>query len=473
MATTIGGAAITTPTSNFFVGNTGATVLSMWANVEGLVDKNTHPEIFKQYKGDGVLFRDYLRAKGMDRQLPSQDLNVIEEVAEQRPIILGAETATSSAGSVFYIKLAASNYESTKKPIQKNDKIMIPQDYLGGTSYSHEAIVMSLATVTLTEDTLTCYFMDSSVYVATAIPNGTPLAITGNAFARGTGQPKGTNNVPIEYQYTWGICKATIGLEEDVLAQKNIPTEYNGNRWIQNKLTMELERRLERYVDSQLCYGNKNDNQTVLLENSGITGDSGIIRSTDGMRTLMSQYSMCGTFDDTIELSHLDEITEGFIAQQMFTTEVAGYCGNAFRKLLNDLIRDYGKNFSTTDLYNKVTNILGITPDGLNYNGVNFVFQVLSTLSNPASAGLKYNGEYVYEYPYSCMFIPDSSITVSKFGSEVNASIPNVGMAHINYNGETAGKVFGVLKGMTNMESGNLGTDYAGVFYYWKEEFLL
>jgi hypothetical protein len=40
---TIGGNAITIPHSNFFVGNTGATVLSMWDTVDGLKSANTLP----------------------------------------------------------------------------------------------------------------------------------------------------------------------------------------------------------------------------------------------------------------------------------------------------------------------------------------------------------------------------------------------------------------------------------------------
>lgn len=465
---TLGGAAIGIPQSNYFVGNTGSVVLSMWDTVEGLKGQNTLPEIFNQYKGDGVLLRDCFRAKEMVRQLPSQDLNVIEEVAEQRPIILGTATATSIANAVFYINLAASNFEGTKIPVQQYDKIEIPAQYLGGSSYSFEAVVMSVSGANLT-----CRFNSTAVYIATAIPGGYPLAVNGNMYARGTGQPEGANTVPVDYQYTWGICKATIGLREDVLAQKNAPVEYNGNRWLINDLTMKLERRLERYEDAMLHRGNKNENTTNLVQTSSIDNESGIMLSTDGMTTNMERYSMCDTYDTTFNISNFATVTDGFIAQQMFTTEVAVYCGQSFRNGINEVIRDYSKNFSTTDMYDRVKKILGITPDGLNYNGVNFVFQVLSTMSNPSGAGLKYNGADVYEYPGSAMFIPDSNITVSKFGTDVNASIPNVGMAFLNYNGENSGKVFGVLKGMTNLEPGNLGTDVAGVKYFWKEELML
>jgi hypothetical protein len=473
MSTTIAGAAIAPPASNMYVNNTGAHVLSMWDTVTGLKDANTFPDIFKQY-GEGLLLRDVLRAKGYDRTLPSQDLNVIEEVADERPIILGAQSATSIANAVFYIKLSSANYEGTKHNVQANNKILIPATFIGGgDGYSKEAFVVSLATATNAYDTLTMRFMDSDLYIATAIPNGTYLALSGNAFARGTAQPKGINNYPVSKTYTWGICKASIGLEEDVLAQRNAPTEYNGNRWIINDLTMKLERRLEKYEDYMLHHGNKNDNQTNLVSASGITGDSGIIRSCDGLTTLLGAYGMCATYDTTFDTSHLDLVTDGFIAQGIYTSDVAVYCGHTFRKGISDLIRDYGEHYTTTDMYDAVKNILGISPDGLNYNSVNFNFQVLSTMSNPSSVGLTVGGTEMYEYPGSAIFIPDSPISVTKFGQEVNASIPNVGMAYVSYNGENSGKVFGVLKGMTNLEPGNLGTDNAGVYYYWKEEIML
>lgn len=478
MSATIGGTAVTFPTSNYFVGATGSTVLSLWDTVTGLKDPNTLPTIYKQYKGDGVLMRDYFRANGSIRSIPSQDMNIIEEVAEQRPIITGAITATSIAGAVFTIKLSPScgvnpSGSIYKWPVQAFDKIEIPSTYLGGTTQSFEAQVLSVSQGTYAGDTLTCYFQSSAVYIASPIPSSVPLAVNANAFARGTGQPQGTNSYPVSHSHTTGICKATIVLQEDVLAQKNIPIEYNGNRWIINEMTGKLERRLERYVDSQIHRGNKNENTSVLVQTTTLDGDSGVIRSTDGLVPLMNRYSMVDTYDTAFKISNLNDVTEGFVSQQMFTTDVAVYCGQGFRNTVNDLIRDYGKNFSHTDMFNRVNNVLGITPSGLNYNDYTFMFQVLSTLSNPSAAGLKYNGEALYEYLNSAIFVPDSQITVKKFGNEVDVSIPNLGLGYVNYNGENSGKVFGVLKGMTNMENGNLGTDKAGVSYYWKEEFML
>jgi len=469
---TIGGAAVTTPTSNMTVGNTGATWLSWMANVAGVTDPNTYPQIYKKYgKTAYPLFRDIIRAKGQEMGGPAQDLNVLEETAYWRPIVTREIISAGEAGAAITVYLHSSNYESTKSPVQERDVILIPAKYLkAGQNKSAEYVVMKLGTDALTNDTLTCYPKNTATDIDTDIPAGVELAVGPNTWAVGEGQPKGKNNFPVDYTYTRGIIKATVGIEQDSVATKFEPVEFNGNRWLINDLTIKMERDIEFMEDWMFFRGEKNSNQSVLLGTSGITGDNGILRSCDGLTTLMDDYSLNDTYDTTFDESHLDNVTEGLIAMGNPSRDVAVYCGHMFRKDMNDVFRDYMEKYSSSDLYDRVKNMLGVTPDVLNWNGVNFYFQILHTLSNPSVTGITASGDYLYEEPYMAIFIPDNPITVSKFGEQVNASIPNIGVQYTNYNGENNGKVFNILKGMTNLEGGNLGTDKAGVFYYMMSE---
>ena len=475
MATTIGGTAIGAPTSNLHVQNSGEGLLSMWADVTGLTDPNSLPQMFRQY-GKGLMLRDVLYSKGMTRELPSNDLNVLEKVSDLRPIKTKSIIASGGgAGAAITIVLHSDNYESTKNPVQVNDVILIPAKYLSsGQNNSAGYFVSSRSTATLTNDTLVCNPLNVLSSIGTDIPAGTLLTVDYNAYARGTGQPTGKANIPVQKSYTWAICKATAGIEQDFLATKHTPIEYKGNRWYINEKTIECERELDRYQDNVLHHGQKNTNTSVLVEASGITGDDGVVRSCDGLTTILDTYGMCGYYDTEFGVSHLTAVTDGFIAQGVPTTTVGGYNGHTFWKNVSDLMRSYLASYSGgSDLYDGMKNKLGVSPDTLNYNGFDFYFQTLSTLSNPGNIGVSLDGEEIYEYGASCIFIPDNPITVNKFGNEVNASIPNVGVGTVNYNGENGGKVSAILKGVTNLAGGNAGTDKAGLFYYWLIEFML
>ena len=465
---TIAGATVGTPSSNMSVGATGTTFLSWMSSITGMVDANNYPKVFKKY-GRGLLFRDMLRAKGQERQGPAQDLNIIEETAFRRPIKLASAVEVTAAGGAMTIKVHADSYESTKNPIQEQDVIIVPARFLKvGQNNSASFVAITKSTVTLTDDTWVCYPLDDATDIDTKIPAGTELSVEYNVWARGQGQPKGKNNFPVASQYTKGIIKETRTLQESVLATANQVLEYNGNRWIINKFMMELERDLEFREDMMFHHGEKNGNQSVLVSTDTVDGDSGILRSCDGITTLMDQYSMCDYYDTTFEATHLDNVVEGFRAAGLPTTSVAGYCGHAFMADMYDFFNDFFAQYSSTDLYDRVKGMLGVTPTCLNWKGVDFYFQVLDTLSSPTNMGLTASGDWLYEYPTSCMFLPDNPITVKQFGQEQNVSIPNIGVEYENYNGENNGHVFGILKGMTNLEPGNLGTDHAGVYYYVK-----
>lgn len=469
---TIGGTTVGAPTSNMSVGVTGTSFLSWMSSVTGMLAPNNHEKVFQKY-GRGLLFRDMIRAKGQERNAgPREDLNIIEETAYRRPIKLKTAIAVGAAGESITVVLHADNYEGTKSPLQPRDIILIPARYLAsGQNNSASYIAMTPSTVALTYDTWVCYPLNDASDIDTEIPAGTELSVGANAWAEGEDQPSGKNNYPVAYQYTKAIVKATRTLQESVLASANQVIEYSGNRWIVNRFMMELERDLEFYEDEVCHHGQKNDNQSVLVSTDTVDGDSGILRSSDGITTLMDTYSMCDYYDTTFEASHLDNVTESFRAAGLPTTSVAGYCGHAFMNDMYDFFRDYFGQYSSTDLYDRVKNMLGVSPTCLNWNGVDFYFQVLNTLSSPTNMGLTTSGDWLYEYPTSCMFIPDNMITVRKFDQEQNVSVPNIGIEYENFNGEQNGHVFGILKGMTNIEPGNLGTGKAGVYYFTKSTF--
>jgi hypothetical protein len=467
-----GTTAISPPSSNMYVGAAGDKLLSIYDTVTGLVDPNNLPEIFQTY-GRGIWMRDVWYAKGYMRDVPSNDLNVFEELSWQRPIKVKTAVSTTTATNLVTIVLHADNYEATtKNPVQVNDKILLPSQYLGGTTTSEEVVVMSRSKGTLDNDTLVCYFLNSAAYVATAIPASTQLAPSGNSWARATDQPQGKVDYPVQKSYTPGICKATVAVAQDAVAYKLNPASYQGYHWLINDLTMKADRDLDLYLDQMHHHGQKNTNTSNLTMTSVMdSSDSGIIRSSEGLVNILDTYGMCGYYDTTFGYSDLTVITDGFIAQGIPTTEIAAYVGHIFNNAVDDMMRDYMKAYSHgSDLYDRVKNLLGVSPTTLNWNNFNFYFQQMSTLSNPANIGVTSSGDPVYEYGASGIFIPDSPITVGKFGTEVNASIPHVGIGQVNFNGENNGRIAVIRKGVTNLVDGQASMATAGLFYYYLAE---
>jgi len=477
MPTTIGGAAITTPSSNMGVGTTGTKWISYMAAANYL-DPNFAPTNFQKYgKPNGVYMRDLLRARGAEMNLPmraANDLKVVEELNYERPIILRDSVTAAAAGTAYTFYLSSDCYQTdadgnhVAAPCQKDDVIMVPAQFLqSGENQSAQYLVTAVADDALVGDKLTVApLAGTNSKIDATIPAGTPMAIANNLYADGEGQPKGKNTFPVDYSYKFATIKSTYALQEHVLAQKMIIPEYNGNRYLVNKETARMERDLEIKEDWVFFTGQKNNNTSVLV-GTGMDDQSSAKRSCDGMYTLMNDMSMNGYYDTSFGPEHLDATNDGFISQQVNAQSAAIYAGHSFYNGFCDLLNDHLREYSATDLYDPMKGMLGITPKVYNWKGVDYYIQPLQSLDRPSTTGLAVNGEKIYEYSDMAMMIADNPITVVKFGDQVNASIPNVGIGYINYNGENRGKVFGILKGMTNIEGGvQVASDKGGVWYY-------
>lgn len=481
---TIAGAAITTPSSNMGVGNTGATWLSYMSSAD-FYAKNFYPTAFQKYgRPRGVFIRDILRAKGAERNLPgvqpynmnlpespANDLRVVEELNWERPIILRDDVVASTAGAAYTIYLDENCYQGTggAPPCQERDIIQIPADYLqSGENQSASYIIMAVADDVLTGDKLTIRPLPgTNSKIDTTIPAGTYLAVSYNAYGPGEGQPKGKNTYPIDYTYKTGIIKSTYALEEEVLATKMDVPSYDGVNYLINEETARMERDLEIKEDWMLLTGQKNNDSTNLRGTSGITGEATVLKSCDGLYTILNDQGMCAYYDSSFSTDHLDAMYDGFISQYLNPTSVAGYMGLELYRDFCDIMNDHLREYSSTDLYDPMKQMLGITPNVYHWKGVDYYIQPVDSFNRPATLGLKQSGEYIYEYATMGIFVADNPITVTRFGAETNASIPRVGIGYVNYNGENRGKVFGILKGMTNMVPGvNVATDKGGVFYY-------
>ncbi|MBN1683745.1 hypothetical protein JW865_09370 [Candidatus Bathyarchaeota archaeon] len=439
----------------------------------GFVNKNFSAKSYQQY-GKGVYLRDILFGKGREGGVPAQELQCVENQSDIRPIKIKTAIAVGSEGEAITIVLHADNYEGSGAAavhqVRLRDTILIPARYLaeGQNLDAKYTVTAYAASATLPNDTLTCLPVNVLTDIDTEIPIGTILTVGHNMYAVGEGQPVGKINFPVTFSYTSGLLKETVGMEGEVLSTKMDLPEYNGSRYLINQLTAEAERRLELQEDDLLLNGQRNSN-TALVATSQVTGDSNALKSCDGLISLMDQYSMNDFYSDSFGLEHLDNIIDGFISQGTPTSEIAAYVGHGLSKDVSDIMKDYFQAYSGgSDLYDSMKEKLGVSPTTLNHRYVNFYFQQLASFSNPGTVGQIEDGEYVYQHPNMGMFMADSPITVAKFGEESNASIPNLGIGYVGYNGETRGKVMRRRLGMNGVyDNIDVTTDVDGYWLYW------
>lgn len=470
----LAGAAITVPDSNLSAGYlTNVKFLSQWSS---LIDSNTQREVFQQ-SGGGVMFVDILRAAGAEQSIPSQDMTCVEEAVQDRAFKVKTEVAVNSAGESLTIDIHSDSFEysSTKHPVRQYDVIMVPGKYMSdGKPATYW--VSTLATAVLANDRLTCVPTDDAFDVDVAIPAGTYLPILYNAFARGTDQPTGKIEYPDTKSYTTGLIKETVGLEGGVLATKmlNDVIKYQGNLWLLNDSTRKMERRMEQMKDFQCLLGQKKSNAS-LVQTTSLESDSGLVRITDGVVTNIRNYGLSGTFADIFELDDFHSVTDALISQRLYTTNVGFYVGHELYRQIQDVLKDYTREFSGgSDLYNKLNGVLGVTPKGFELDGVTFWIQPLASFSDPAILGLAPTGTYEFEFPYSGIIVPDSTITVQKWGQQVNASIPNVGLGYVNFNGENRGLITKRQLGMNGIVDGmDVANGIDAIKFYMMSEFML
>jgi hypothetical protein len=454
MENKLAGAAITIPNSNISAGSlTNVKFLSQWSS---LIDTNTQKQVYQQSNG-GVMWVDILRASGAETSIPSQDMTCVEEAVQERAFKVKTTVAAAGAGATLTIDIHADSFEysSTKNPVRQYDVIMIPGSKMSdGKPATYW--VSAVATAVLPNDRLTCLPTDDAFDVDVAIAAGEYIPILYNAFARGTAGPVGRIDYPDTKTYTTGLIKEAMAIEGGVQATKMLDglIPYNGSMWLINEDTRKMERRMEQMKDFQCLLGQKKSNAS-LVQTTSLESDSGLVRITDGVITNIRNNGLSGTFADTFDIDDFHSITDALISQRLYTTNVGFYVGHELYSQIQDVLRDYTREFSGgSDLYNKLNGVLGITPKGFELDGVTFWIQPLASFSDPAILGLAPSGTYEFEFPYSGIIVPDSTITVQKWGEKVNASIPNVGLGYVNYNGENRGLLTKRILGMNGLVDG-------------------
>lgn len=440
-----------------------------------VVKPQVYKTMFQQY-GPGLTLLQWVRSAEQVINVPySTYITAIEQQSPLAAIKINSAIAAGAAGADITIILHADNYDANSyNPVRLYDTILIPAEYQPSTVYTSRLYqVVTQATTTLTNDTLTCRPLNNAgtdvtaSQISTEVPANSWLALGYTPYARGTGQPAGkTQGYTSRTYYPW-LLKETDGVEGSVIAGDYYEaTELNGKFF--SKALARAEFRFEKQKDIAFSIGEYNDNASLVMTSD--FGGSNKVQSGKGVVTWADELAQKYTYDKTtgfIVDEDFDAVKVILESRGVTAPTIDWFVGSDLNTQVENSTLEFIREFSGgTNL--KVGETVGIMLSAFQKIGKTFNLVPVASFTNPADMGLLLSDQYVYEYPTLGIMIPQASVTLSRFMDKQNFTIPTLALGEVNYGGENRGNVVGRMKGVNGVFEGmDVAMDSDGFFYYW------
>jgi hypothetical protein len=466
MATTL-----TVPTSTMQAANWAQSYYSIY-------DFELVPQIWKELYskyGDALGLFEILHAAGQTRPVQGRSLKIFETGSIERPFTLGSAISTGAAGASISFTLDASDYDAGGHcPLREGDTILIPRAYQTNTSkdYSYRVMTKSAAANAV----FVAYPFDrtgtsfTAARIATQIPAGTVLAITGNSFGPETGQPAGTTSGSIQRTFYTGINKETFKLGGGVLSQENyldpMPLKKGGSS-IYNRALFQTEFLLNAKMNETMWTGEYPDNPLMVQTNE--FGESVQVLGTRGLNEWLELLAQEQNYFDKYEMADLDDIDSLMISNGITSGDIFWGMGDLLYRDLENSGYEFLKENSFSNIMTKVGEV-GIEFKSFNKLQRNFMMRKLNNLSNPNTYGLTaYNNEY-RSMGFMIPMGQEVSVTTGDEQNPIKLSILSIG--YLSGKGENRQRVVGIINGMTG-QSPPVMSEYDTLKYYMLTEWML
>jgi len=420
----------------------------------------------------GHLFELYeiLKLIGKTISMKNDVYNIFEKESVERPITLadpastGFGIATNAAGANITFKLATGDYDARGNAyLRIGDVIMVPKAYLQtGALVDANYVVQS----TSGSGTATVYTAVPAqgasattfapAQITTGVPIGTQIAVTTDAYGRGTTQPRGTVSNWYARSFRTGIHKDTYEIEGgnasqtwiDINLDKNgmvVPTGTPGARsglMLYGQKQMEIL--MDKKVNNALLMGQGFENTA----NGNVTNDAGESTpyiTTTGlipqMQLLAQQYAYTNSWD----ISNLDDIKPLLISQGLSAQDIMFMMGDLLYKDVENSAYNWIKEYGHDPIMTAMDSI-GLQFRAMKKLGFNFIIRELHNLSNPNNYGLAAYGDY---YRHLGIMIPMGDNPIREADGVTPGSISNLCLGFKNYDGENRERVNALSNGMT------------------------
>lgn len=458
------------PTSNIMA----QALNTPWVSKNDDIMRDQYKFLFDQY-GEGMKALDFFESIGRVMYFSSQDVKAILRGAPIATVKTGAEVATGSAGADITFAVHSDSHDSANNiPVRVGDTLLIPAAFMPAAVHNDRLYSVTEITGTTTKTVVASPLTGtSSTYtnsqISTAIPSGTTLAIGATNFGRGTAGTTGKVDSYTTYSYKSQIMKDALGVEGGRVA---LDTELINVGESQKALSLELmaaEFRLDKQKEFAFVKGEINENSGLTAASS--YGGTNSITGTDGIYTLADKLAQKYYYTDAMGVMDFDAIKLLFESRGVTSPAATIFTGSPVVTDLENSGLDFIREFSNSDLLEKVNNKLGIVIERIKKNGIEYKLVSPQSFRNPASFGLNVGDSYSYALPTSALIIPDENVTTREFNGEMNKSIPNVVIGYVNSNGEDRSNIMSVEPGVNGFIPGStVANSYDGVKFHWLTE---
>lgn len=466
MATTL-----TTPTSY--------TQAAAWSQkYYSIYDFELVPQIWKTlYSKYGEAFGlfEFLNAIGQTTKVTGRNLKIFETGSIERPITLGSAIGTGAAGGSISFTLDATDYDANgNSPLRVGSNILIPRAYQTNNTKDYTYRIMTKSTDA--DPVYVAYPYDrtgtsfTAAQIGIQIPAGTKLAITGDGWGTGTGQPAGTTSGSMQRTFYTGINKETFKLEGGMLAQENyldpMPLKQGGSS-VYNRAMFQTEFLLNAKMNHTIWTGEYPDNPLMVQTNE--FGESVSVLGTRGLNDWLELLAQEQNYFDKYEVADLDDIDSLMISNGITAGEIFWGVGDLLYRDIENSGYDWIKEFSSTDLMKTVGEV-GIEFTAFKKLQRNFMIKKLNNLSNPNTYGLS---SYSDNYRSMGFMIPMGKEVSVKIGDEQTPmKLGNLMIGYLAGKGEDRQRIIRVVDGMTGQTS-QASNEYDTLKCYMLTEWML
>jgi len=430
--------------------------------------------LYSKY-GDAFGYFEFLNAIGQTMSVKGRNMKVFETGSLERPFKLGSAIATGGVGASISFTLDATDYDANgNSPLRVGSTILIPRAYQTNTTKDYSYRVMTKSSDA--DPVYVAYPFDrtgtsfTAAQIAIQIPAGTQLAITGDSWGTGTGQPASTTSGSAQRTYYTGINKETFKIEGGLLAQENyldpMPLKDGGSS-VYNKGMFQTEFFLNAKMNHTIWTGEYPDNPLMVQTN--VFGESVPVLGTRGLNDWLELLAQEQNYFDKYEIADLNDVDSLLISNGVTSQEIFWPQGDLLYRDVEESGLDFLKEYSSTDLMKTVGEI-NVGFRAFTKLGHTFLTKKMANLSNPNTYGLS---AYSDNYRSMGFMIPvgkELSVKLGEDGSPIKMG--NLTIGYLNDKGENRQRIVQVVAGVNGM--GHQATnEYDAVNCYMLTEWML
>ncbi len=450
---------MSTITNNAILSNTqNARYGAVWADVYDMLKPDIWQELVPYY-GNGVGMAEWIHAAGNVVNVSSPTKTVYEQGSIYK-LVEVEEIAIAAEGADITVTLADAEYDANGKCyLNLHDVLVIPAEYLQkptGTKAVkpelYQVVTVTLAGVNNVDSTYTCRPQLTTVHLHVAVPNGTKLMVTGGNFANEAAGGKVKSSGWYSRTFKCSTVRTSWAQGGSTQSNKRYYEELRGGgTGIYTKNTAEASMRHTKTISDQMFIGSGITNTALVMANRD--GDNIDVTGTVGVYQHLVDRAMPQYYTAAYDKPCFEDVKPALQSQGILGQNVTFMYGSELGRQVENMGLDFNKEFSGGANYLVGLGAIDATLKSAKFNGINFIFKELPSLSDPIAYGADAFDDF---FRAMGIIIPDVDVTVRSSMESDAFSMKNLVLGYKNYNGEDRTRIVKLEPGVANFAGGDI-----------------